>query len=605
MKVTIKPVVLSSLFSFAVIFAHAQRMKPSLKDVPLQNLDAFQSPHGLWQVAGNVSAAYDDTVLTSTSGTGVLFNNYNRGTQFKTGYELKTKVEHGDMVLEADIMVPRGSNSGIYFQSRYEVQIYDSWRRPIPYPSDLGGIYERWKDGKGYEGKAPLVNAAFAPGLWQHLEVSFQAPRFDANGTKISPARFNYVKLNGITIHENIFVSGPTRSAAFEDEKPIGPLLIQGDHGQVALRNLKWALQNDMDVKVVDLSYKYFEKTAKTPEEASRVKPSSEGKANAIDVRVAPSKEEFFIRFDGKLSISAKDEYLFSMFPSGTASLEIDGKKLIPPARAWLNSQPLRGTMELDAGTHSISVWMHKDNPWEAAGLAVFAERWGYKAVPLHALPSIPEYTPAPLYTVKADKRTEIVRSFMMHKGKKLTHVLSVGDPSGLHYSYDLLQGGLLQAWRGDFLNTTDMWHERGEPQVAAPLGAPMVLAGSCPVFDETLVKDSVADYTYRGYTLSAAGAPRFKYIYRGLSIVDEIKPDEQGRGLTRTLTVEGGGFDKLQLRIAQASKISKIKSGLYSIDDGSYFIEVKSGTPDVGLYQDRQVLLMRGTNSITYQLIW
>jgi hypothetical protein len=208
MKMILK-FVLSSMLFFAVAMAHAQRMKPSLKDVPLQNLDAFQSPHGLWQVVGNVSAAYDDTVLTPTSGRGLLFNNYNQSAQFKPGYELKTKMEHGDMVLEADIMVPRGSNSGIYFQSRYEVQIYDSWRRPIPYPSDLGGIYERWKEGKGYEGKAPLMNAAFAPGLWQHLEVSFQAPRFDAAGMKIMPARFNYVKLNGMTIHENIFCQRP------------------------------------------------------------------------------------------------------------------------------------------------------------------------------------------------------------------------------------------------------------------------------------------------------------------------------------------------------------------------------------------------------------
>jgi len=604
MKLTHK-LVLSSMLFFIVALAHAQRMKPSLKDIPLQNLEAFQSPYGNWQAVGSVSAAYDDTVLMSSPGTGVLFNNYSRSAQFKPGHELKTKTEHADVVLEADIMVPRGSNSSIYFQSRYEVQIYDSWRAPTSFHYDLGGIYERWKDDKGYEGKAPLVNAAFAPGLWQHLEVSFQAPRFDAAGRKIMAARFNYVKLNGITIHENIFVSGPTRSAAFEDEKPFGPLLIQGDHGQVALRNLKWALQNDMEIKVGDLSYRYFEKTAKTPEEASKVKPSSEGKVNAIDVRVAPSKEEFFIRFDGKINVPAKDEYLFSLFPSGTGSLEIDGKKLIPPARAWLNSQPLKGTIDLDAGIHSITVWMHKDNPWEAAGLAVYAERSGYKAVPLHALPSIPEYTPTPLYTVKADKRTEIVRSFMVYKGKKLTHVLSVGDPSGLHYSYDLLQGGLLQVWRGDFLNTTDMWHERGEPQVASPLGAPRVLAGSCPVFDETLVKDSVADYIYRGYTLSATGAPQFKYTYRGLEIVDMIVPGDQRRGFMRTITVAGNGHDKLRLRIVEAASISLVRSGLYSVDDGAYFIEVKGGTPSMEKYQGRQVLLMNGSHSVTYQIIW
>lgn len=605
MKMNIKLMVLSSLFSCAGIFAHSQRLKPMLQDVPLHSLDAFQLPYGNWQVAGNVSAAYDDTVLKSTPGTGLLFNNYNRSAQFKPGYELKTKMEHGDMVFEADIMVPRGSNSGIYFQSRYEVQIYDSWRRPTPYPSDLGGIYERWKDNKGYEGKAPLINAAYAPGLWQHLEVSFQAPKFDTSGKKTTSAKFNYIKLNGMTIHENIFVSGPTRSAGFDDEQPFGPLMIQGDHGQVALRNLKWALQNELDIKLTDLGYRYYEKAAKTPDEASKLKPSSEGKANAIDVRVAPSREEFFIRFDGRLNLPAKDRYRFSMFPSGTASLEIDGKKVIQPARSWLNGNPLLGTVELDAGSHSVTVWLSKDNPWETAGLALYAERAGYRAVPLHAVSSIPEFTSTPLYAVKAQKGTELIRSFINHNGKKLTHVLSVGDPSGVHYSYDLLQGALLQVWRGDFLNTTDMWYERGEPQVATPLGAPKVLAGHCPVFDASLVKDSVADYKYRGYTLSATGAPQFTYAYRGIGIIDEMVPSDHGRGLTRTLTLDGAGYDQLELRIAEASKINMVRSGLFNIDNGSYFVEVKGGTPRIENDRDQQVLLMKGAHSVTYQIIW
>jgi hypothetical protein len=47
------------------------------------------------------------------------------------------------------------------------------------------------------------------------------------------------VSLNGKTIHENQEVSGPTRSAAFEDEKPAGPLMLQGDHGPVAYRNVQ------------------------------------------------------------------------------------------------------------------------------------------------------------------------------------------------------------------------------------------------------------------------------------------------------------------------------------------------------------------------------
>ena len=42
-----------------------------------------------------------------------------------------------------------------------------------------------------------------------------------------------------MVIHENVEVSGPTRSAHWEDEKPTGPILLQGDHGPVAYRNLR------------------------------------------------------------------------------------------------------------------------------------------------------------------------------------------------------------------------------------------------------------------------------------------------------------------------------------------------------------------------------
>ena len=44
---------------------------------------------------------------------------------------------------------------------------------------------------------------------------------------------------NGVPLHENVEITGPTRAAAFErDEKPTGPIMLQGDHGPVAFRNV-------------------------------------------------------------------------------------------------------------------------------------------------------------------------------------------------------------------------------------------------------------------------------------------------------------------------------------------------------------------------------
>ena len=47
---------------------------------------------------------------------------------------------------------------------------------------------------------------------------------------------------NGVLVHENAEVTGPTRAARFEsetEEGPAGPLQLQGDHGPVAYRNLR------------------------------------------------------------------------------------------------------------------------------------------------------------------------------------------------------------------------------------------------------------------------------------------------------------------------------------------------------------------------------
>ncbi len=116
------------------------------------------------------------------------------------GTDLYTTAEHGDVELELDYLMAKGSNSGIYLQGNYEVQLLDSWGVQHPKAGDNGGIYQRWDESKpegqkGYEGYAPRQNASRAPGLWQHLKVSFQAPKFDASGKKTANARMLRLEL--------------------------------------------------------------------------------------------------------------------------------------------------------------------------------------------------------------------------------------------------------------------------------------------------------------------------------------------------------------------------------------------------------------------------
>ena len=145
----------------------------------------------------------------------------------------------GDVELYLEFMLAKGSNSGVYLHGLYEMQIFDSWGATSPMEtSDVGAIYHRWKDEQGVGGSAPLVNAARRPGEWQSYQAWFRAPRFDGSGKKVEPARFLRVLLNGQLVQKDVDTEGPTRAHLEIPEAAQNPLMIQGDHGPVAIRNV-------------------------------------------------------------------------------------------------------------------------------------------------------------------------------------------------------------------------------------------------------------------------------------------------------------------------------------------------------------------------------
>jgi hypothetical protein len=68
--------------------------------------------------------------------------------------------------------------------------------------------------------------------------VWFRAPRFDAAGKKTQPARFERVLFNGQLVQKGVDAGGPTRAHLSIREAPQNPIMIQGDHGPVAFRNI-------------------------------------------------------------------------------------------------------------------------------------------------------------------------------------------------------------------------------------------------------------------------------------------------------------------------------------------------------------------------------
>ncbi len=152
--------------------------------------------------------------------------------------DLVTKDKFGDVELYVEFVVPATSNSGVYLHGLYEVQVLDSWGVEKPGVHDCGAIYERWINGKGVGGSAPMKNASRPPGKWQSFHIWFRAPRFDAQGRKTANARFLKVLHNGVLVQQNVDVDGPTRASLDIPEAAENPLMLQGDHGPVAYREI-------------------------------------------------------------------------------------------------------------------------------------------------------------------------------------------------------------------------------------------------------------------------------------------------------------------------------------------------------------------------------
>jgi hypothetical protein len=214
---------------------------------------------------------------------------------------------------------------------------------------------------------------------------------------------------------------------------------------------------------------------------------------------------------------------------------------------------------------------------------------------------------------LKADGKPYLLRSFLNYGDRKLTHVISAGYPNLLNFSYDLKEGALFQVWRGQFLDVTDMWHERGEPQLAKPLGSVIVLtdAPALAVLADAGAPwpDSVTfdDFHNKGYTLDENRFPSFEYEYNGIKAVDKISAPAAG-SLVREIKVTDPPAG-LYARIAMGSIIESLGKGLYAIDGKSYYLKVdETIKPLIRPTQRGKELLVpigKNMNSLTYSLMW
>ncbi len=577
--------------------------------ISLENLDAFTTKSQNWTIVGNVIADYTKgNDLQKLPGVGVLACTHEIG-KYGVDYDLFSKFDHGDLDLSFDFMMAAGSNSGIYFMERYEVQLMDSWGKLAPKYGDCGGIYERWNEAKpegqkGYQGMPPRINACKAPGLWQHMEVSFRAPRFDGAGNKISNAVFLKVMLNGQLIHENVEVTGTTRGGNEGPEVTRAKLRLQGDHGSLAFKNIQYTNFDKPAGSIADLKHTIYYGAYPIETDLKTLKPSQQGTSPDLTWEVSKDANNFVTVINGTYTAPTDGKYTFELYAGGHALLSIDNKSVIN--NNWnIPSNKRMGKIDLTAGTHSFEIVMNKRDAWVTPALGLFSAGPGFRATQHHSLGSLLGSKPTDPILIQANTNT-VLRSFMdlnigAAKPHRVTHAVSVGTPSQLHFTYDLDAGALVQVWRGGFLDATPMWDNRGDGS-SKPLDNPIVM-GIEPTFfkDKTGLSDTVGTgYKPLGYVLDDADMPTFSYLIFGTRISDKTYP-EKGHMLRRDIVCPA---TDILCKIANGKSIEKLSETLFAVNNKAYLIRINEGT-DVRIIDNKTLVASPKNTKISYSILY
>lgn len=578
------------------------------KEENLDDLSAFKDPGKTWSIAGSVSADLDqNNTLETTKGKGVLVN---QPTERRHGKDLYTKFEHGDIDLELDYMMAKGSNSGIYLQGMYEIQLLDSWGKKSASSGDNGGIYERWDESrpegeKGYDGFPPRQNVSKAPGLWQHLKISFQAPRFDAQGNKTENARILLIELNGVTIHEDVELEGPTRGAMAEKEVAQGPLRIQGDHGAVAFKNIKYTLFEDAYPTLSDMKFSMYEGEFEEEPNYDELEPVLEGESEILTSNLPFNADQVLIRYQGNMDVDKAGEYSFNLLvPGGAGFLRVDGEEVISEAR-----NDGKATVNLKEGSTPFELVYYKYVTWMDPALGLTVSGPALRETIISDRDDFQRGNSANPILKEAPVNTTL-RSFMrLPDDEIVTHAISVGSPEQLHYTYDLDHGTIVQMWRGRFLDATPMWNSRGNgtsrPQGAVQYLSKPVLTVAPLGSAEASWNNDTTQFRPKGYRMNADNQPTFRYLMNGVMVNDEIRVADAGKGLRRELSVEQAA-DNLYVRLAEGNSIEAMEGGMYAVDDKAYYLQVEGETkPVVREVNGKQELIMPLRDKLTYSILF
>ncbi len=208
-------------FSFAKVIEHSptEGLKPAKNATVLLGMTSGKADLSAWTNSKWESSG--DGVMRVKGGSG---DNKTKDTHANIRLHLEFKT-----ALMASSSGQQRSNSGIYFQDRYEVQILDSFG-VIPGSGDCGGIYEQ---------SVAAVNVCYPPGQWQTYDITFTAARLDKDG-KVKKYPTVTVEHNGVLIQDAHEFKKVTGGAVNDKVVEEARMRLQDHSNPVEYRNIWW-----------------------------------------------------------------------------------------------------------------------------------------------------------------------------------------------------------------------------------------------------------------------------------------------------------------------------------------------------------------------------
>jgi len=345
-------------------------------------------------------------------------------------------------------------------------------------------------------------------------------------------------------------------------------------------------------VKLMDGKFQLFLGSWVKLPDFSKEKPLREGplEDNLIGWKFDDYKNEFGIRFTGKLEVKTEGEHFFRLTSDDGSRLRIDDKPVVGQDGTHPANEGKVGRVMLTKGTHDLTLDYFQGTggaalflSWQGPG---FPETWLTKS----RLDSpMPDRQQDENHGLPLEVRDEAViyRNFIEGAGAR---GIAVGYPGGVNAAFDAELCNVALVWRGAFMDAKRHWTGRGsgfQPPmgfgvVATGLNVPLAVLEKPDTPWPALPKDLPngdwpAGYRFGGYALGKGGIPTFRYTFQGLKVEDHLEadaasvpPGQQGVALKRVLTLQGGSVPAgLHLRLISSREIKESSSGVFNLGEG------------------------------------